>query len=303
MNRSDPVLHEVEACWAAVAGNIRRRRRDLPIHVVEQRARSIVGRPLLPGDLPTVEPAAGNSCENRGIEELTGSAIEQIGPGLFQVRHGDPSSANRLPLDDERQSPSLHAKAGDNVSDEKGGVDLDAEMLPDLFSRLSDAGRVHEVSMRPSRTLGLVHEWFLGKRLQATRSADFIVRSSAAARKAQGMFYTPEFVAEYIAEHALNVWSTSGKGAHFHPVRILDPACGCGTFSSLRSMCCENVPMSWKHPTASIWIPPPCSPPAGNVAAIGRGHAQPASWNTDAEKPRTGRGSGPEYSPRQRPGG
>ena len=249
-------------------------------------------------------------AENRGIEELIGSAMEQIGPALFQVRHNDPSSANRLPPAEERQSPSFHATEGGSALNERGSVDLDAEILPDLLSRLCDAGHVQEVSVRPSRMLGLVHEWFLGKRLQATRSADFIVRTSAAARKAQGMFYTPEFVAEYIAEHALNVWSTSGKGAHFRPVRILDPACGCGIFllTALdvlrKEMVTNNFPDFNVSGTQSVPDTfTPKSPgileafhgidldPAAVLAArramwleLAADHAQPVSWRRDAEK-------------------
>jgi adenine-specific DNA-methyltransferase len=83
----------------------------------------------------------------------------------------------------------------------------------------------------PHDLLGQIHQGLLGHRL--VRDAETLrVQASAAARKKSGVFYTPPYVAQYMVRTSLGPLLRERRvvGRHADPLRILDPACGCGAF-------------------------------------------------------------------------
>ncbi|MEO8612336.1 MAG: N-6 DNA methylase, partial [Chloroflexota bacterium] len=74
--------------------------------------------------------------------------------------------------------------------------------------------------------LGAVYEQYLGfKALDPEGKEDL---SKKQKRKKQGIYYTPQFVVRYIVRQTLGKMLESG--ADPHSLRILDPACGSGSF-------------------------------------------------------------------------
>ncbi len=98
--------------------------------------------------------------------------------------------------------------------------------------------------------LGLVHQWLLGLRVTGCPNGQCKIDRSLDARKAAGVYYTPPCVAQYIVERTLGQLLSAGNFgvlgrnmrapcAHVSgsfwvagaaSKRILDPACGCGSF-------------------------------------------------------------------------
>ena len=82
--------------------------------------------------------------------------------------------------------------------------------------------------------LGRVYEQYLGAVMSdETRGAPTTTRPTTPAkskRKAQGIYYTPTFVVRYIVQQTLARYLYERGYNPAHPVRVLDPACGSGSF-------------------------------------------------------------------------
>ena len=80
----------------------------------------------------------------------------------------------------------------------------------------------------PTDILGLMYEQYLGLLLRRTpkRAA---LQDGAAHRKEQGIYYTPTWVVDYIVKFTIDS-ALQRKGADPATLRLLDPACGSGTF-------------------------------------------------------------------------
>lgn len=74
--------------------------------------------------------------------------------------------------------------------------------------------------------LGRVYEQYLGYVLSERDELE----AKRAKRKAQGIYYTPTFVVKYIVQQTLGKYLQENGYHPSHPVRVLDPACGSGSF-------------------------------------------------------------------------
>lgn len=77
--------------------------------------------------------------------------------------------------------------------------------------------------------LGSIYERYLGKtiRVTATRA---VVEEKPEVRKAGGVYYTPRYVVEYIVENTVGKLIEGKTPKQIAKLRILDPACGSGSF-------------------------------------------------------------------------
>jgi hypothetical protein len=87
--------------------------------------------------------------------------------------------------------------------------------------------------------LGMVYEQFLGEVIKIGSARKIIVEPKPEVKKAGGVVYTPESVVRYIIDKTLtpalterNLGTVTGRlgGKRAHPLRVLDPACGSGSF-------------------------------------------------------------------------
>ena len=77
--------------------------------------------------------------------------------------------------------------------------------------------------------LGSIYERYLGKtiRVTATRA---MVEDKPEVRKAGGVYYTPRYIVEYIVEQTVGKLIEGKTPAQIAKLKILDPACGSGSF-------------------------------------------------------------------------
>ncbi|MBW7959707.1 MAG: Eco57I restriction-modification methylase domain-containing protein [Candidatus Promineofilum sp.] len=111
-------------------------------------------------------------------------------------------------------------------------LNIDDKALKEIIGNLYAPASPYEFSVFPADILGQVYEQFLGKVIRLTgKSAK--VEEKPEVRKAGGVYYTPTYIVEYI------VRQTVGKLVEGHTpdptgpvsrVRVLDPACGSGSF-------------------------------------------------------------------------
>ena len=86
--------------------------------------------------------------------------------------------------------------------------------------------------MLPAEILGQVYEQFLGKVIRLTRRAQAKVEEKPEVRKAGGVYYTPAYIVDYIVqEHGrASCWRAKRPRKPRRKLRVLDPACGSGSF-------------------------------------------------------------------------
>lgn len=88
----------------------------------------------------------------------------------------------------------------------------------------------------PVEILGNIYEQFLGKVIRLTKGHQAKVEEKPEVRKAGGVYYTPAYIVDYIAKNTVGAMidgkspvQLAGRGKG-QPLRILDMACGSGSF-------------------------------------------------------------------------
>lgn len=88
----------------------------------------------------------------------------------------------------------------------------------------------YDFKAMPADILGSVYENYLGYRLAQSKKG-VTVAKDAKKRKEQGIYYTPNFIVEYIVKNALGpVLDKCRSVADLKKIKVLDPACGSGSF-------------------------------------------------------------------------
>jgi type I restriction-modification system DNA methylase subunit len=88
----------------------------------------------------------------------------------------------------------------------------------------------YDFKVMPADVLGTVYENYLGYKLSQSRKG-VEVHKDAKKRKEQGIYYTPHFIVEYIVKNALGPVLDKCKTIEdLKKIKVLDPACGSGSF-------------------------------------------------------------------------
>ena len=171
-------------------------------------------------------------CEDRGIEpysqlmalvnggriyprlvDLFHHADERFNSGLFHFTH----ERNRVEPPDEL---TIH-------------LQIDDQPLEGIIRSLYYPESPYEFSVLPAVILGQVYEQFLGKVIRLTPGHRAAVEDKPEVKKAGGVFYTPGYIVDYIVKHTLGKLlegKKPGPRGGVSKIKILDPACGSGSF-------------------------------------------------------------------------
>ena len=166
-------------------------------------------------------------CEDRGVEdygqlrdavakpkayaamlELFRTADRRYNSGLFHFR-----SERKRPNPD-KLTPNLR---------------IQNKTLRDIVAKLYSPSP-YDFSAISADILGQVYERFLGKEIHLTAAHQARVTEKLEVRKQGGVFYTPEWVVEYIVNRAVGDALRGKSPAQARKIRVLDPACGSGSF-------------------------------------------------------------------------
>ena len=174
-------------------------------------------------------------CEDRGIEPYNALGELQKGPNVY----------NRLGYlfqraDDRYNSGLFHFQKEKNRAEEPDtftlGLTIDDKPLKEILKGLYYPHSPYEFSVLPADILGQVYEQFLGKVIVLDDRHRATVEEKPEVKKAGGVYYTPTYIVDYIVQNTVgkllegktpNQISTQGKTP---PLRVLDPACGSGSF-------------------------------------------------------------------------
>jgi type I restriction-modification system DNA methylase subunit len=87
-----------------------------------------------------------------------------------------------------------------------------------------------EFAVMPVEILGNAYEQFLGKVIRITPARGVKIEEKPEVRKAGGVFYTPQYVVEYIVRNTLGKLVEGKTPEEVEKIKIVDPACGSGSF-------------------------------------------------------------------------
>jgi type I restriction-modification system DNA methylase subunit len=112
----------------------------------------------------------------------------------------------------------------------------DNALKPILQSLYFEHGSPYNFRVLPVEILGTVYERFLGKVIRLTAGHQAKVEEKPEVRKAGGVYYTPAYIVNYIVLNTVGK-QIEGKspadlagGKNTAPFRVLDMACGSGSF-------------------------------------------------------------------------
>ena len=88
----------------------------------------------------------------------------------------------------------------------------------------------YEFSVLPPEILGNVYEQFLGSVIQVSRGRRTKVEPKPEVKKAGGIYYTPDYIVNYIVKNTIGKLCEGKTPKQLKNLRILDPACGSGSF-------------------------------------------------------------------------
>lgn len=125
-----------------------------------------------------------------------------------------------------------------HFNDEKGrgradtfttSLEIDDKVLKEVIRDLYYPSP-YVFSQIPADILGQIYEQFLGKVIRLTAGGNAKVEEKPEVRKAGGVFYTPTFIVDYIVANTLGKLLEGKTPKEAAKLRIVDPACGSGTF-------------------------------------------------------------------------
>ncbi|MFG1414911.1 MAG: N-6 DNA methylase [Thermoplasmataceae archaeon] len=109
---------------------------------------------------------------------------------------------------------------------------MDNEALQEVIEGLNhskDNSYRYDFSIIESDVLGNIYEQYLGNILKSTPKRAKLEESKTH-RKEQGIYYTPSYIVDYIVKNTVGEYIKTHTPEEIKKVRILDPACGSGSF-------------------------------------------------------------------------
>lgn len=109
---------------------------------------------------------------------------------------------------------------------------IDDRVLKDILANLYLPKSPYAFNYISADILGQVYERFLGKVIRLTGGHQAKVEEKPEVRKAGGVYYTPTYIVEYIVSHTVGelLKDKDPETLKTQPLRVLDPACGSGSF-------------------------------------------------------------------------
>ena len=109
---------------------------------------------------------------------------------------------------------------------------IDNEIMQEVIEGLNhskDNSYRYDFSVIESDVLGNIYEQYLGNVLKTTPKRAKL-ESSKGHRKEQGIYYTPSYIVDYMVKNTVGEYIKTHTPEEIKHVKILDPACGSGSF-------------------------------------------------------------------------
>jgi adenine-specific DNA-methyltransferase len=203
-------LREIEKWRDSLAKNIALRNSELKISELNYSVQRIIDRILFL-----------IICEYKNIEKYG---------TLKEITEKDNIYKNLMPYfkeSDDKYNSGIFDFKKDNITP---NLIVDDKILKEIIVSLYYPKSPYDFSVLPIEILGKVYEKFLGKTIRLTSSHQAKVEEKPEVRKAGGVYYTPEYVVDYIVESTIGKLVKDKTPKQIENIKVLDSACGSGTF-------------------------------------------------------------------------
>ncbi len=211
-------LDEIETWRESLAKNIALRNPDLSQPALNYAVQQSIDRIIFLriAEDRGIEPygqlqaLANGANVYRRLTELFHKADERYNSGLFHFREEK----------DNSEAPDKLTLT----------LDIDDKPLKEIFQNFYYPDSPYEFSVIGADILGSVYERFLGKVIRLTVGHHAKVEEKPEVKKAGGVYYTPTYIVDYIVQHTVGKLLEGKTPKEVEKLRILDPACGSGSF-------------------------------------------------------------------------
>ncbi|MBU1136199.1 MAG: N-6 DNA methylase [Nanoarchaeota archaeon] len=203
-------LREIEKWRDSLAKNLALRNSELKISELNYSVQKIIDRILFL-----------IICEYKNIEKYG---------TLKEIAEKDNIYKNLMPYfkeSDDKYNSGIFDFAEDSITP---NLLVDDKILKEIIINLYYPKSPYDFSVLPIEILGKVYERFLGKTIRLTSSHQAKVEEKPEVRKAGGVYYTPEYIVDYITENTIGKLIKGKIPKQIEKIKILDSACGSGTF-------------------------------------------------------------------------
>lgn len=107
---------------------------------------------------------------------------------------------------------------------------IENKIVKTIINELYYPESPYEFSVLSVEILGSAYEQFLGKVIRITPGHIAKVEEKPEVRKAGGVYYTPQYVVEYIVKNTVGKLIENKTPKEISKIKIVDPACGSGSF-------------------------------------------------------------------------
>ena len=113
---------------------------------------------------------------------------------------------------------------------------LDNKVIKNILNELYYPISPYEFSVLSVEILGSAYEQFLGKQIRLTAGHKAVIEEKPEVRKAGGVYYTPQYIVDYIVENTVGASLNPSRGGklvtpeEISKLKIVDPSCGSGSF-------------------------------------------------------------------------
>ena len=203
-------LKEIESWREMLAKNIALRNPNVSIYELNYAVQKLLDRIIFL-----------RICEDRGIEHY--------GQLQTKAESGDVYMhlLNHFRLAESKYDSGIFDFESDGITP---ALTIDDKVLKTIIQSLYYPKSPYEFSVLGVEILGNVYEQFLGKVIRLTAGHQAKVETKPEVKKAGGVYYTPQYIVEYIVENTVGKLIAGKTPEEIAHIKILDPACGSGSF-------------------------------------------------------------------------
>lgn len=136
---------------------------------------------------------------------------------------------------DDKYNSGLFDFKRDRISET---LQVDNKVIKTIVNELYYPESPYEFSVLSVEILGSAYEQFLGKQIKIDKAHRARIEEKPEVRKAGGVYYTPQYIVDYIVKNTVGKLTNSplegGAGGvtpdEISKLKIVDPACGSGSF-------------------------------------------------------------------------
>ncbi len=160
-------------------------------------------------------------AEDRGVENYGALKDACVGEDYYK------NIVDIFKKADGRYNSGLFDFSKDKITQK---IKVDNKVIKEIINDLYYPISPYEFSVISVEIIGNAYEQFLGKTITIGNNHKAKIELKPEVRKAGGVYYTPEYIVDYIVENTVGEKIKGKKPEEIAKIKIVDPACGSGSF-------------------------------------------------------------------------